>query len=374
MRKRCRSSPCPTRAVRRRWVPPPVAPCGASRRGAGEHARTGERRVEAPRPAGGRARAHGGGNPSPLPALAATTGMTVRGRRRSARLLDRRCRQRPAPRVHRSLARAAEETEPGDAVLFSGWRRTAEPSPRPSSWPAGGPVEQGRCFWTRLRARRTATSWERPRRPKGLRSRGGRRDLRLARPTRSGPDASSRSHSVVIASTDERGTVRAGLRRARPAGSSCHSRSLSYDARASGRGMKVTLLALVLGLALVAAGCGGEDDDAAAAPTPTAECGPSFCAAIVDWLASQRPRPASSGSISRSRKGFDQAGTDIRSATEISPRSCERSARPTPSERRAGRRDVRHRSRSGTRRHRAGRRRRLRRHEGLGGDRSGHRR
>ena len=81
--------------------------------------------------------------------------------------------------------------------------------------------------------------------------------------------------------------------------------------------MKVTLLALVLGLALVAAGCGGEDDDAGAAPTPTAEWAEGFCAAIVDWHAELQTATGELQNYrSLSQEGFDQAGTDIRSATE----------------------------------------------------------
>ena len=209
--------------------PPPVTPCGASRlRGAGEHARTGERRVEAPRPAGGRARAHGGGNPSPLPALAATTRMTVKARR-SARY-STGADNDLHPVCAARLARAAEETEPGDAVLFSGWRRDgavseAELMARGWTGRAGhvlldtaarttyGNIVGAAAAARKVSAREVVvvtSGWH------------GRRAAALMR--------AAVPYSVVIASTDERGTVRARVREL-PAGSSCHSRSLSYDAR-----------------------------------------------------------------------------------------------------------------------------------------------
>ncbi len=80
--------------------------------------------------------------------------------------------------------------------------------------------------------------------------------------------------------------------------------------------MKVPFCALVLALALVAAGCGGNDDETAEV-TPTAQWAEGFCTAIVDWLGALE---AATGQLrnykSLSQEGFDQAGTDIRSATE----------------------------------------------------------
>ena len=80
--------------------------------------------------------------------------------------------------------------------------------------------------------------------------------------------------------------------------------------------MKIALIALILGLALVAAGCGGDDDETAEV-TPTAQWAEGFCAAIADWLAELE---TATGELREyktlSQEAFDQAGTDIRSATE----------------------------------------------------------
>ena len=89
------------------------------------------------------------------------------------------------------LARAAEETGPGDAVLFSGWRRggavsEAELMARGWTGRAGQVLLDTAARTTYGNVAGSGRGGER-----GLRSRGGRRDLRLARPTRGDPDAGS---------------------------------------------------------------------------------------------------------------------------------------------------------------------------------------
>lgn len=74
------------------------------------------------------------------------------------------------------------------------------------------------------------------------------------------------------------------------------------------------LLAIVLALAAV--GCGGDDGDSESA-TPTAEWAEGYCASIVDWLTELgRATDALRDYRSLSQEAFDQASTDIRSATE----------------------------------------------------------
>ena len=79
--------------------------------------------------------------------------------------------------------------------------------------------------------------------------------------------------------------------------------------------MKIALLVIALGLALVSAGCGGDDSESST--TPTEEWAEGYCAAIVDWLAELE---TSTGTLrnykSLSQEAFDQAGSDIRSATD----------------------------------------------------------
>ena len=80
--------------------------------------------------------------------------------------------------------------------------------------------------------------------------------------------------------------------------------------------MKIALCAVVLGLALVAAGCGGDDSESSA--TPTEEWTEGFCSAIVDWLGElERATGELRDYRSLSQEAFDQAGSDIRSATEV---------------------------------------------------------
>jgi DUF218 domain len=110
------------------------------------------------------------------------------------------------------LARAAEETEPGDAVLFSGWRRDgavseAELMARGWTGRAGqvlldtaarttyGNIVGAAAAARKVSAREVVvvtSGWH------------GRRAAALMR--------AAVPYSVVIASTDERGTVRARLR------------------------------------------------------------------------------------------------------------------------------------------------------------------
>jgi hypothetical protein len=79
--------------------------------------------------------------------------------------------------------------------------------------------------------------------------------------------------------------------------------------------VKIALFAVVLGLALVAAGCGGDDSEPSA--TPTAEWAEGFCSALVDWLGElERATGELRDYRSLSQEAFDQAGGDIRSATE----------------------------------------------------------
>lgn len=79
--------------------------------------------------------------------------------------------------------------------------------------------------------------------------------------------------------------------------------------------MKIGLLVVVLGLALVSVGCGGDDNESSA--TPTEEWAEGYCAAIVDWLGELgRATDQLEDYRSLSQEAFDQAGTDIRSATE----------------------------------------------------------
>ncbi len=79
--------------------------------------------------------------------------------------------------------------------------------------------------------------------------------------------------------------------------------------------MKIALAAVVLGLALAAAGCGGDDSESSA--TPTEEWAEGYCAAIVDWATELRQSTDVLRDYrSLSQDAFDQAGADIRSATE----------------------------------------------------------
>jgi hypothetical protein len=79
--------------------------------------------------------------------------------------------------------------------------------------------------------------------------------------------------------------------------------------------MKIGLLVVALGLALVAAGCGGSDNEASGLSTE--DWAEGYCAAIVDWLGElEQATGELSDFRSLSQEEFDQAGGDIRSATE----------------------------------------------------------
>jgi len=79
--------------------------------------------------------------------------------------------------------------------------------------------------------------------------------------------------------------------------------------------MKTALLVVVLGLALVSAGCGGDDSESSARPTE--EWAEGYCSAIVDWATElRRATDELRDYRSLSQEAFDQAGADIRSATE----------------------------------------------------------
>jgi len=79
--------------------------------------------------------------------------------------------------------------------------------------------------------------------------------------------------------------------------------------------VKVALLVIVSVLALVCAGCGGDGGESSV--TPTDEWAEGYCAAIVDWLAELRQATDVLRDYrSLSLEAFDQASTDIRSATE----------------------------------------------------------
>jgi hypothetical protein len=79
--------------------------------------------------------------------------------------------------------------------------------------------------------------------------------------------------------------------------------------------VRIVLLVVVLGLALVPAGCGGDDNESSA--TPTEEWAEGYCAAIVDWATElRRATDELRDYRSLSQAAFDQAGADIRSATE----------------------------------------------------------
>lgn len=74
------------------------------------------------------------------------------------------------------------------------------------------------------------------------------------------------------------------------------------------------LALLVVSLALVAAGCGGGDDEASA--NPTAAWAEGFCSAITTWTGSITDATDELRSLSSlSRESFEQAGEDIRTAT-----------------------------------------------------------
>ena len=74
------------------------------------------------------------------------------------------------------------------------------------------------------------------------------------------------------------------------------------------------LAAVVASLALVAAGCGGDDSSEASATDQWAE---DFCAAITTWTNSLRESTDDLRSLSSlSSDDFEQAGEDIRTATE----------------------------------------------------------
>ncbi|MBA3374644.1 MAG: hypothetical protein H0U00_02315 [Actinobacteria bacterium] len=79
--------------------------------------------------------------------------------------------------------------------------------------------------------------------------------------------------------------------------------------------MKVGLLAVVLALALVSAACGGNGDESSA--TPTDEWAEGYCAAIVDWATELRLASDQLQDYrSLSQEDFEQAGADIRTATQ----------------------------------------------------------
>jgi hypothetical protein len=79
--------------------------------------------------------------------------------------------------------------------------------------------------------------------------------------------------------------------------------------------MRLALLAVVLGLALVSAGCGGGGDESSG--TPTDEWAEGYCASIVDWATELRGATDElRDTQSLSQEAFDQAGADIRSATD----------------------------------------------------------
>jgi hypothetical protein len=79
--------------------------------------------------------------------------------------------------------------------------------------------------------------------------------------------------------------------------------------------MKIGLLVVVLGLARVQVGCGGDDNGSSAASTE--EWAEGYCAAIVDWLGELEQATGELRDFrSLSQEAFDEAGSDIRSATE----------------------------------------------------------
>jgi hypothetical protein len=79
--------------------------------------------------------------------------------------------------------------------------------------------------------------------------------------------------------------------------------------------MRLGLIAIVLGLALVSAGCGGGGDESSG--TPTDEWAEGYCASIVDWATELRGATDElRDTQSLSQEAFDQAGADIRSATD----------------------------------------------------------
>jgi len=79
--------------------------------------------------------------------------------------------------------------------------------------------------------------------------------------------------------------------------------------------MKIGLLVVVLGLALVQVGCGGDENESSGASTE--EWAEGYCAAIVDWLGELGQATGELRDFrSLSQEAFDQAGSDIRSATE----------------------------------------------------------
>jgi hypothetical protein len=74
------------------------------------------------------------------------------------------------------------------------------------------------------------------------------------------------------------------------------------------------LALLVASLALVAAGCGGEDE---ASADPTAEWAEGFCTAITTWTDAITEATDELRSLSSlNRDSFEQAGEDIRTATQ----------------------------------------------------------
>jgi hypothetical protein len=79
--------------------------------------------------------------------------------------------------------------------------------------------------------------------------------------------------------------------------------------------MRLALLAAALGLGLVSAGCGGGGEKSSA--TPTDEWAEGYCASIVDWATEVRGAADElRDNRSRSQEAFDQAGADIRAATD----------------------------------------------------------
>jgi hypothetical protein len=78
--------------------------------------------------------------------------------------------------------------------------------------------------------------------------------------------------------------------------------------------LAAALALLVASLALVAAGCGGDDE---ASADPTAEWAEGFCTAITTWTDSITEATDELRSLSSlNRDSFEQAGEDIRTATQ----------------------------------------------------------
>jgi hypothetical protein len=79
--------------------------------------------------------------------------------------------------------------------------------------------------------------------------------------------------------------------------------------------VKIGLFLVVLGLALVPVGCGGDDNESS--NLSTEDWAEGYCAAIVDWLGELEQATGELRDFrSLSQEAFDEAGSDIRSATE----------------------------------------------------------